>query len=417
MKSIAQLSTLAALLAGTTYAHSWVECVKTEVPDKAKYQANPPDAYSWGPDKEKCHGFPRSVKYRPEGAMTVDPGPWGWNEETLYLSYDVGTLPEKNAEGKTYACPQRQRTPEKTWKDDSGADVEPPVATAKPGESLLMRHWGNGHTTWDPKYANPMRKDPGVVQIYWKPEWDTGSDMMFEDLNDKTWVQGAQGNFSGDAITLYTETPRVQLNAAGYPQMQMIEHANYFTFKLPDDIPEGKHTFIWAWRFLEKGDRKGQAFTTVDPSKYWDEYDIEFTSCFDVEVTKDGDDYAYDGASGTSSKMPTGGDSEPSKKESVSTEKPAAESPAPEVKEEASPSSGGDDICSKPCVRAGVPSYGTCDPAKEKCPACVIPAGGSFNCFESCPASWGGTNCERSSKKVKARHLHNRRHKRGALKF
>jgi len=188
--------------------------------------------------KQTCKGFPRNKVHNGD-----------WIAESSYYSYNFNT---------EYACREGQRAP--------GQAPGAPMATASPGDTLLMRFWGNGHSRWD--IGSPNHRDPGLVRIFWagKPETEI---VKAVDLTEEYWIPGAQGNFSGDAVTEITNGGK-----------NMNEKANYFTFTLPEKIQNGRHMMVWAWAWkasLVDGE-KG------DPNVYDASWDNAWGTCFDIQI-------------------------------------------------------------------------------------------------------------------------------------
>jgi hypothetical protein len=139
------------------------------------------------------------------------------------------------------------------------------MTTAKPGQTLRLRFWGNGHSRWD--IGSPANRDPGVVRIYWGGRKDR--DLKYKtDLVEANWVPGAQGNFSGDAVT--------EVNGR-----TMKEKANYYSFTLPSKMGNGRQSFVWVWAWdkaVGASDANGQS------SNYNQQLMNSFSTCFDVQI-------------------------------------------------------------------------------------------------------------------------------------
>jgi hypothetical protein len=138
------------------------------------------------------------------------------------------------------------------------------MATASPGDTLTLRFWGNGHSRWD--IGSPNHRDPGLVRVFWagKPETEI---KYAKDLNEKYWIPGAQGNFSGDAVTEITGN-------------HMNEKANYFEFTLPEKIQNGVHMMVWAWAWKASMIEGKEG----NPDVYDDSWDNAWGTCFDIKI-------------------------------------------------------------------------------------------------------------------------------------
>ena len=140
------------------------------------------------------------------------------------------------------------------------------MATASPGDKLLMRFWGNGHSTYNK--GSPKNRDPGLVRIFWagKP----GKEIVYaSDLTEKYWIPGAQGNFSGDAVNY--------INAQG----KLVEPANYFVFHVPEKIQNGRHMMVWAWAWKAS---MIEGATHGNPDVYDAGWDNAWGTCFDIQI-------------------------------------------------------------------------------------------------------------------------------------
>ncbi|KAA8914906.1 hypothetical protein FN846DRAFT_925585 [Sphaerosporella brunnea] len=304
-----KLLSVLAVLAGSAAAHSWLECVDTVVPNKAEYKAHPSENVV-----QKCKGYPRNKVHNGD-----------WIAESSYYSYGFNT---------EFACREGQRVPGQTA---PGA----PMATAKPGDKLLMRFWGNGHTRWD--IGSPNHRDPGLVRIFWagKPETEI---TKLNQLNEAYWIPGAQANFSADTITELTDNGR-----------HMNEKANYFTFQVPEKIQNGRHMMVWSWAWkasLLNGKHR-------DANVYDDSWDNAWGTCFDLMIT-----------------------------DSTYTEKanPDILVNNPSYNAKATDSKAQNEICSQTCYRGGMKDQAC---KGKDCPPCWYKTEGQVNCF----AYSSGTNC------------------------
>ncbi|TGZ79446.1 hypothetical protein EX30DRAFT_107839 [Ascodesmis nigricans] len=267
-----QLTTLAAsLFASGVLSHSWAVCVDTVVPNKAELEKNPS---SMSNDKETCKGYPRGLPSRPAGS--VHSPDWVW-ESSNYL-YDLDN-PEVDDKGKAYACRALQRK----------STTNLPITKAKPGETILIRYYGNGHSTSNPLYANPQGRDPGVVRVYWAGA--PNKEIVYaEDLNEGKWVKGAQQAFEKGAIIEYKESRTgVTITKEGDPnkgqkQKEWKEWANYMAFTIPKDIQTGRHMMVWTWAWSYSHNFKGGDVGPKDGSKYNSNFKNSYSTCFDIEI-------------------------------------------------------------------------------------------------------------------------------------
>lgn len=208
-------------------AHSWLECVKvTEVGGNAASWAN---VYNAMPIT--CDGHPRNK---------VNNGDW-IAESTNYM-WDLNQHGREAAP----AC-----NPAQTLNYPGNTQM----ATARPGDTLKMRHWGNGHSEWANNKPNP--RDPGLVRVYWAGEKEHEIKMASELTDD--W-KIAEANFTADAIIVNDPTTPNGRN----------ERANFFNVKLPDNMETGRHMMVWAWAYA-KDDFNGGWKNT-------------YTTCFDVNI-------------------------------------------------------------------------------------------------------------------------------------
>lgn len=140
------------------------------------------------------------------------------------------------------------------------------MTTAKPGQNLRLRHWGNGHSRYD--MGSPLHKDPGVVRLYHAGKKETDLKLK-SDLVEANWVRGAQANFSADAIIQVTGS-------------QMNEKANYFDWTVPSNLEDGRQSFVWVWAW-------GSAVTS-NPANFNPATDYNnallnsWTTCFDIMI-------------------------------------------------------------------------------------------------------------------------------------
>lgn len=230
---------------------------------------------------ERCKGYPANLPARNAEGDVASPD---WINESSNYSYEFG---DKDESGRVYACHKNQRTPSKTGL---------PAATVTPGQEILIRYWGNGHGTDDVFYQNPQGLDPGVVRIHWKGKKETP--IMYQDeINESTWIPGAQQAFEKYAIIDFTNDPVDTLVKVGphtgEKQKRMKEWALYMKFKVPEEIENGTHNMLWSWAWkqltTEKGDKSGSTYNKNFQSSY--------TTCFDLVVK---DSKVVDGKSSTS---------------------------------------------------------------------------------------------------------------------
>lgn len=190
-------------------------------------------------DQKNCTGHPRNKLWDGD-----------WISESSNYVWDLNNA--SNTNGLT--CRGVQGSP--TYP----ANV--PMTTARPGDSLRMRFWGNGHSRWD--IGSPLHRDPGLVRVYWAGQKEV--ELTHKDnLTEANWFPGAQANFSGDAITLVTNG-------------KMNEKANYMTLTLPQNIENGRHMMVWVWAWA-------QGLGTNDGSSAYDNtWANSYSTCFDIEV-------------------------------------------------------------------------------------------------------------------------------------
>jgi hypothetical protein len=194
--------------------------------------------------QQVCKGFPRNK---------VDNGDW-IKESSNYMWNLNG--PDNTA---GLACRPNQASP-----------VYPqnvPMTTAKPGQTIRLRFWGNGHSRWD--IGSPNHRDPGLVRLYWGGGKERELKLK-SDLTEANWIRGAQGNFSGDAITYVTGNT-------------MSEKANYYSFTLPSNMANGRHMFTWAWAWDLGVGSNGPSYNPA--TDYNNQYINSFSTCFDVMIT------------------------------------------------------------------------------------------------------------------------------------
>jgi len=218
------------------------------------------------------------------------------------------------------------------------------MATAKPGETIKLRFWGNGHSRFS--QGSPLNRDPGEVRVYWAGKKETEIKMA-KDLTDNRII--AKGNFSSpDAVILTDPVDRMRLHEKG----------NYLDLTMPKDIETGRHMMVWTWAWIKEG------------SNFVNQY----TTCFDVQITN--------GGSGGSFKPATPAVAAPAAPKSGSDNKPAP----------AAASSGGKPgrnvACDVTCLRGGMKTS-TCSGKYEDCPPCRMASGSEVHCYDkvggACP--------------------------------
>ncbi|RPB01619.1 hypothetical protein L873DRAFT_1675563 [Choiromyces venosus 120613-1] len=316
-----QLASLISVLAATVSAHSWLECVDTDVSNLEAAKANPALDV-----QQTCKGFPRNK---------VSNGDWIQESKTYLWDLNNNAM---NPDG--LAC-----RPSQTNTYPAGV----PMTTAKPGQTLRLRHWGNGHSRYD--MGSPLHRDPGVVRLYHAGKKETEIRSKSE-LNENNWVKGAQSNFSADAV----------IEVVGN---KMNEKGNYFDWTIPSSLENGRHMFVWVWAW--------DMAVTSNPANFNPGTDYNnalmnsWTTCFDILI---------EGSSATGSTN-TGSTVQPSSP--VASSAPA------------------NNICaSKTCLKGGMAAY-TC--TGSDCPACWYAAGDKYNCFDykdgKCPFG-GAYDCKKN---------------------
>lgn len=306
-------------MAGSVLGHSWLECVKTT---NIKRQGAALTDINV-PLEQKCEGYPRNK---------VNNGDW-IAESTHYL-WDFNQHGGQNAP----ACHTGQQKPGQAPKASQ-------VAQVKPGETIKLRFWGNGHSRFN--QGSPLNRDPGLVRVYWAGQKETELKSV-KDLTKDRII--AEGNFSSPDSVILTDPAN---------RMRLFEKGNYLDLKIPSNIQSGRHMMVWTWAW--------------EKSAFTNEWTNNYSTCFDVEV------------SGGSSGAPAKG--------ANSDNKPAAPAPAAgPAKQATNPAA---EKCAQACFRGGQTQY-SCSGAN--CPPCRYPAGSNFNCFDykaggQCPFP-GGYDCK-----------------------
>jgi len=265
------------------------------------------------------------------------------------------------------------------------------MATASPGDTLLMRYWGNGHTRWD--IGSPNHRDPGLVRIFWagKPETEI---VYAKDLNEAYWIPGAQGNFSADTVTEITNDGK-----------NMNEKANYFSFTIPEKIQNGRQSMVWAWAWkpsLVNGE-KG------DPNVYDASWDNAWGTCFDIQI---------EGSTFTGTSLAR---AQPPYWRAIANPFPADEANTdilynkPGFDKEAASKKTANEVCSVSCYKGGMVQ----DSMKctgNDCPPCRYKSNGEATCYDytsagACPFS-GAFDCKTGAFATKRDVLTNHKHRR-----
>lgn len=304
-----QLASFVFLLATSVTAHSWVDCVQTNVTNYAEAKANPAEIMP----KNDCLGYPRNKVNHTEW---VDESTWyAWNLNHAEINKD------------NLACNPRQTN---TYPSNR------PKATAKPGDSLMMTMWGNGHVRGD--WGLPKDTDPGLVRIYWRGQKE--AEIIHKDeLTELNWMKGAQANFSADAWSVHL------------PDGRPDDKASYFHLEVPKKIENGRHMMVWAWA-PQKGLLKNRA--GWKQGDYDNEWIDVWSTCFDIEIE------------GSNHSGPTYSGEE--KKELEDVLKSSSES-----------------ICKNQSCRKGGNAAYTC--YGESCPPCWYQKPDGIDCYEYAPGS------------------------------
>lgn len=138
------------------------------------------------------------------------------------------------------------------------------MTVAKPGTSLRMRYWGNGHSRWD--IGSPNHRDPGLVRVYWAGKKETELTYKSDLVESNYFVQS---NFSSDTINLIQGT-------------HMNEKANYMTLNLPTNIENGRHMMVWVWAWSLGLDVNPAGFNPA--TDYDHRWANSYSTCFDIEI-------------------------------------------------------------------------------------------------------------------------------------
>ncbi|KAJ3039731.1 hypothetical protein HDV00_011963 [Rhizophlyctis rosea] len=206
-------------------AHSWLDCVKTQRNNYNSLKQNPNQQVD-----DTCIGWPRN-----------HPNPGDWLKLTLKENF---LWPLKEA-GNTYACHPGQRS-SNTYLTNA------PMATATPGETLILKYPANGHSRKQGSFTN---RDPGKARVYWAGKAATEL-VKTTDLTASRII--AEAGFSDDNI-VYNK-----------PDGTFEEKASYFSVKLPSGMGEGRHMLVWTW-----------AWDYNQSTQKWED---TYSTCFDVLV-------------------------------------------------------------------------------------------------------------------------------------
>ena len=252
----------------------------------------------------------------------MDQGDW-IKESTNYL-WDLSSAQSSDgSDGGHYCCHPLQRSP----KYPDGV----PAARATAGQTLRVRFWGNGHTSYS--YGSPNHVDPGLVRIYCSRTPEQEIVKISELTVDKMMVES---NFSADAVS------QPKGGGEGGPN----DKANWMFLTIPKGFPNGRHMCVWTWALI-KDDFLGG-------------WRNKYSTCFDVFVSGGSDD------SGTDQSQ---------------TPPPSPQAPAPDVQAK----------CAETCYRGGQQQY-TCQ--GSNCPPCRYGQNCfDYNTEGKCPAWAGGFDC------------------------
>lgn len=304
------------LLAATTIeCHSGVYCVK------------------WV--SGTCRGWPRNDVYKDD---------WIQQSNTNYM-WD-------GRDGRT--CPPSARV---MGQEAPGA----PMAEAEPGEVITTRFYGNGHSRWD--IGSPQHFDPGLVRIHWNGTKETEI-LYVSDLSEANWIRGSQANYSANAdiVINYQNNP---------PTME--EKANYLTWTVPENTPDGLHVMYWVWLWTRSILGQGKDIAQENPHVYSRNWKVSYISCFEVRIKN---------SKFTGVKSPDILGNKPGYNDKETENKYLNEE------------------CSKTCLRGGSPTN-TC--TGQHCPPCWYLIEGNVHCYDlvdnKCPFP-AYTRCDGRSKAV-----------------
>lgn len=244
-------------------------------------------------------------------------------------------------------------------------------------------------------YQNPQGRDPGVVRIHWSGQKET--DIVYKkDLNEATWIQGAQQAFEKYAIIDFSED-RVDTLVkvgphTGEHQKRMKEWALYMKFKVPEEIEEGRHQMVWVWAWDFSTAYSGGDMGSKEGDKYNTNFQPSYTTCFDLNVVNS----SY---KGKLIPLPSFNNSPPR----ANTTTTGANKVQAKKIASYDPATANADLCATKCQKGGMPGNAfTCDPTKEKCPVCRIATSSGPACFEECNGFFSqGTTCPSTVKKAK----------------
>lgn len=168
-----------------------------------------------------------------------------WIAESTHYLWDLAGERASNEQGGRHACHPGQREA----KYPNGV----PAARAKAGETLRLRYWPNGHSSYH--WGRPLHKDPGLVRVYSAGEVNKEIVLASELTVDKMLTES---NFSADAVTRPKE--------GNLPD----DKVNWMQFRIPPSYKNGRYMFVWTWAPI-KDDFAGG----------WRD---QYTTCFDVFV-------------------------------------------------------------------------------------------------------------------------------------
>lgn len=262
----------------------------------------------------KCNGYPRNK---------VNQGDW-ISESTNYL-WDLSSAQATNEQGGRHACHPQQRSP--TYPSQA------PETNAKAGETLRVRFWGNGHTSYE--WGRPIHVDPGLVRIYCSNS-PNEEIVMVTDLTPDKLV--AEGNFSADAISM----PK----AGNQPN----DKANWMFLNIPKSYSPGRRMCVWTWASIKNEFEGG--------------WENRYTTCFDMNISGS-EDPTYDHSQWTPG---TQSQSQPVDNKSQVQEK-----------------------CAATCFKGGMSQY-PC--TNSDCPPCRYGTNCfGYDSSGKCPAWAGGFDC------------------------
>ncbi|KAK3380674.1 hypothetical protein B0T24DRAFT_591127 [Lasiosphaeria ovina] len=227
-------------VAGFAAAHSWIECTDHDkagalkkMEDQAKTDPKGLTPFDPTVHPELCKAWPRAKE---------NPGDWAVEGRTIAWNIDAAVFLKDRS-----ACspPQREFKPQ-------GPNT--PLATAKPGGSIVLRFGGNGHSRGNGTGENGLHGDPGTVEVFWAGKKETEIKTI-DELTDKTSI--AKAGFSDESFALPADP-----NVKDPPGLQ--DKGNWMTVKMPANMEPGRHMLVWLWSFRNKP---------------------QWSSCFDVMIS------------------------------------------------------------------------------------------------------------------------------------